>query len=221
MLFVQLISVHYKKDVRYARYANARNALKFALINPKPLDFYPREINSSTIFNCQVLLQFHEYWQDTNGIKLSYEKFKKYNDEIFTEGKRDTFWNYHNIIPNIRILKEDDIYRIMFCDERFSGVCPARRGHNESYMNKSSPFSYTDRLYETAFRLKNHEYGRIIFNERLVEHDTGIWFYGLNTYNFINCDKSGFREKMFFRKVPDYEYKNMQYLRYSGKDSKR
>ncbi len=209
MLFVQRISVYYYKDVRYSNYANARNSLKFAKINPKPRDFYPNEINYSKMFDCEVLLQSLGYWQETDGLKLYAEKFRKFGDEIFTTGKRDTFWNYHHLIANIRILKEDNVYRMMFCNENF-----VQHGHNESYMDKYSPFSYTDRIYETAFRLHKNEYGRIIFNERIVEHDTGIWYYGLHTYNMINCDKSDFGEKIFYRKNPDYEYKNMQYLKY-------
>lgn len=215
MLFIQYLSVYYYKDVRYANYVNSRNSFKFAPINPKPADFCPKEINSSKMFDCEVLLQSLAYWQKTDGLKLYGEKFKKFGNEIFTEGKRDTFWNYHNLIPNIRISKEDNIYKIMFCDENFYSSCPKRHGHNESYTDKKSPFSYTDRIYETAFRLHKNEYGRIVFNERIVEHDTGIWYYGLHTCNIINCEKPDFREKMFFRKVPDYEYKSLKYLRYS------
>lgn len=221
MLFVQLISIYYYKDVRYPNYANARNNLKFAEINPKPADFYPCEINQSKMLDCEVLLQSLEYLQKTDGIKLEYETFKKFNNEIFNAGTRNTYWNYHHLIPNVRMFKEDNIFKIMFCDEDFYSDCPKRHGHNEEYMNKKSPFSYTDRIYETAFRLHKNEYGRIVFNKRIVEYETGIWRYGLHTYNFINCDKSDFREKMFYKKNPDYEYKNMQYLRYSGKDSKR
>lgn len=214
MLFIQYLSVYYYKDVRYSNYANARNSFKFAKINPKLENFNTKEINYSKIFDCEVLLQSLGYWQETDGLRLYAEKFRKFGDEIFTEGKRDTFWNYHNLIKNIRIFKDDNIYKIMFCDENFSFSTPKLHGHNESYMDKKSPFSYTDRIFETAFRLHKNEYGRIIFNERIVEHDTGIWYYVLHTYNIINCDKSDFREKMFYRKNPDYEYKNMQYLKY-------
>ena len=215
MLFIQYISVYYYKDVRYASYANSRNSLKFAPLNPKPADFCPKEINSSKMPDCEVLLQSLAYWQKTDGLKLFGEKFQKFGNEIFTEGKRDTFWNYHNLIPNIRIFKEDNIYKIMFCDEDFYSNRPTLHGHNESYHKKKSPFRYKDRIYETAFRLHKNEYGRIIYNKRYVDHDTSQWYYGLHTLNIINCEKSDFREKMFFRKVPDYEYKSLKYLRYS------
>lgn len=212
MLFVQSINLYYYKDVRYPNYAQVRNSVKFLPIKPEPNKFYPGEINSDTMLDCEVLLQSLGYWHETDGLKLYAEKFRKFGDEVFTEGKRDTFWNYHNLIANIRIFKEADIYKIMFCDENFSSRRQKLHGHNESYMDKKSPFSYTDRIFETAFRLNKNEYGRIIFNERIVEHDTGIWYYILHTYNIINCDKSDFKEKMFFRKNPDYEYKQLKKL---------
>lgn len=208
MLIVQSINLYYHKDARYPNYANVRNSLKFLPINPQPNKFYP----SDTMFDCEVLLQSLVYWQKTDGLKQYREKFKKFGNEIFTEGKYETYWNYHNLIANIRIFKEDNIYKIMFCDENFSSHRPTRHGHNESYMKKQSPFKYKDRIFETAFRLDKNKYGRIIYNERNVEHDTGIWYYGLHTYNIINCDKSDFKEKMFFRKNPDYEYKQLKQL---------
>ncbi len=213
MLFIQLISIYYHKNVRYPNYANARQSLNFAPIKPEPADFYPREINHNTMFDCNVFLQSLVYSQDLNGIKLDYEKFKKFNNEIFTLGTRDKYRNYHHLIPNIRILKENNIYRIMFCDDDFSFSAIQRRGHNEDYLNCKSPFCYTDIINETAFRLAPEEYGRIIFNNRYTYHDCGIWYYGRHIYNFISCDKSDYREKMFFRKNPDYIYKNLKYLR--------
>lgn len=212
MLFIQSINLYYYKDVRYPNYAQVRNSVKFLPIKPEPNKFYPGEINSDTMLDCEVLLQSLGYWHETDGLKLYAEKFRKFGDEVFTEGKRDTFWNYHNLIANIRIFKENNIYKIMFCDENFSSRGQKLHGHNESYMDKKSPFSYTDIIFETAFRLNKNEYGRIIFNERIVEHDTGIWYYILHTYNIINCDKSDFKEKMFFRKNPDYEYKQLKKL---------
>ncbi|MGN0605287.1 MAG: hypothetical protein ACI4JM_02075 [Oscillospiraceae bacterium] len=212
MLFVQSINLYYYKDVRYPNYANVRNSIKFLPIKPEPNKFYPKEINSDTMLDCEVLWQSLIYCQAVDGLKLYDEKFKKFGNEIFTEGKYDTFSNYHNLIHNTRIFKEDDIYKIMFCDENFCSSRPKLHGHNESYLKKQSPFKYANRIYETAFRLYKNEYGRIIFNERIVEHDTGIWCYGLHTYNIISCDKSDFKEKMFFRKNPDYEYKQLKKL---------
>lgn len=91
-------------------------------------------------------------------------------------------------IHNIRIIKNDDnSYTINYCNNCSNGY--------------------------KQFKIYPNEYGRITYNERYVHCYTGIWYYGLHTYNFINCDKSKFKEKMFFRKNPDYEYSNLKYLR--------
>ena len=78
---------------------------------------------------------------------------------------------------------------------------------------KDDDNSYTINYCNKQFKVYPNEYGRITYNERYVYSYTGIWYYGLHTYNFINCDKSKFKEKMFFRKNPDYEYSNLKYLR--------
>lgn len=61
--------------------------------------------------------------------------------------------------------------------------------------------------------LKDGDYGRIIFNNRYVNSETGIWCYERGVYNVINCNKAAFREKMFYRKKPDHEYTNLLTLR--------
>lgn len=203
MLFVQYIFLTYYKNVRYANYANARNAIKFA---PVVIDKVP---------DCEVLYQEVGMYQGVDGIKKYSPCFKEYGEEIFTVDNLDPCRNYYNIIRNIRIFKEDDSYKIRFCDDRYYTRYNAfkRRGHNESFTDNNSPFCYTDIINETAFTLRPDEYGRIIYNERNITIDEQ-WYYTLCVANFINCDKSKYREKMFFRKVPNYEYKNMQYLRY-------
>ena len=203
MLFVQDIGLTYYKNVRYANYANVRNSIKFA------------PITIEKVTDCEVLYQRVPMFQDTNGIRKYKSSFKEYGQEIFTVDNLDPCRNYYDIISNIRIFKVNDDYKIRFCDDRYYTRYNAfkRRGHNESFTDNNSPFCYTDIINETAFTLKPDEYGRITFNERHVTMDEQ-WYYVLNTINFINCDKSKYREKMFFKKIPDYEYKNMQYLRY-------
>ena len=68
-------------------------------------------------------------------------------------------------------------------------------------------------FYKNPFTLKNNEYGRIVYNDRYASFGSDL-YYELHIINFLNCDKSKYREKIFFRKVPDYEYKDMKYLRY-------
>ena len=62
--------------------------------------------------------------------------------------------------------------------------------------------------------IKPNEYERVIFNERGGYDYTGIWYYDLIIYNFINASYSSFNNKIFFQKKPNYEFTDMQYLRY-------
>lgn len=203
MLFIQYISVTYYKNVRYANYANVRNSIKFV---PIVIDKVP---------DCEVFVQNVPIYQDVDGIKEYSPCFREYGEEIFTVDNLDPCRNYYRFIHDIRILKTDGGYKIRFCDDRSYTRYNAfkRRGHNESFKDNNSPFCYTDIINETAFNLRPDEYGRIIYNARQVTMDEQ-WCYILYVVNFINCDKSKYREKMFFRKVPDYEYRNMQYIRY-------
>ena len=73
--------------------------------------------------------------------------------------------------------------------------------------NEDSGFYKTKIIHDTC------EYGRIIFNERGAYH-TGIWYYDLIIYNFLNAPYSSFNSKIFFRKEPDHEFTDMHYLRY-------
>ena len=125
--------------------------------------------------------------QDTDGLYENYNKIRQYNDEAFYNPRC-----YNSLFGERIAVKKSD-------DESYEILYKAKNSHG---------------YYKKTFNLKNNEYGRIIYNERNIGEYTGIWYYYLNTYNFIKCDKSEIREKMFFRKKADYEYKDMIYLRY-------
>ena len=213
MLFVQEIDLWYRKDVRYPEYANMRNALKFVPVKTDNVNL-----------DCDVFYHYSKLKQSPDGIQTTWEYHERLGEEIFTDGSRDPMQNLINLIHNIRIFRENENYKIMFCDDYFfvrndlyfkdrSGMSK-RRGRNEGYWNNNSPFSYTDVINQTAFILTPDTYGRILYNDRIVMHHTETWYYRMHTLNFINCDRNKYREKIFYRKVPDYEYKNMQYLKY-------
>ena len=62
--------------------------------------------------------------------------------------------------------------------------------------------------------LRKNEYARIMYNYRYVERETGQWTYNVCIMNYLNADREKFREKIFYRKTPDYEFKDMQYMHY-------
>ena len=68
----------------------------------------------------------------------------------------------------------------------------------------------------TVLTVGKDEYGRVVFNERGTYEYSGIWYYELNIYNFVNADYSKYSPKLFFRKEPDYEFEDMRKLRYNG-----
>ncbi len=62
-----------------------------------------------------------------------------------------------------------------------------------------------DCLNETAFILKKNQYGRIIWNERRTDYDTGEWYYQLHIYNMIySLDIS--KNNIFVSNKPDFVY---------------
>jgi hypothetical protein len=204
MLFIQSLDTYYEKKERSSEYAQLRNADIF------------RTIDCSQIQECEVLAQLISLRYDEGKASPAQpynETYMKYGRNIFTEGTRDRYANYNRLLKFIRIFKEEDRYRIMFCDENVEWCPTKRRGHNEAYNNADSIYYHRNILNETAFILNKNQYGRIIYNNRYVDPDNQHWYYGWHIYNIINCDISECKEKMFFVKNPDYEYKQLKDLR--------
>ncbi len=205
MLFVQSLDTFYDKQERSSEYARLRSGDLF------------RKIDCSRIKECEVFVQHLSLKYDAGaGVSPAQpydETYKLYGKNIFTEGTRDRYSNYNRLLKFIRIFMEEGGYRIMFCDENVEWCPTKRRGHNEAFNNPESIYYHKDSLNETAFVLRKNQYGRIIFNNRYVDPDNQMWYYGWHIYNIINCDISECKEKMFFEKNPDHEYKQLLDLR--------
>lgn len=205
MLFIQSLDTYYEKKGRSSEYARLRTGDIF------------REIDLSKFKECEVFVQFLSMSYDTEGkvsqAKPYSEKYRHYGESIFTEGTRDRYKNYNELLKFIRIFKEGDGYRIRFCDENVVWCPTKRRGHNEAFNDDNSIYYHRDFLNETTFVLEKNEYGRIIYNNRYVDPDNQHWYYGRHIYNIINCDISECKEKMFFKKSPDHEYRQLLDLR--------
>ena len=205
MLFIQSLDTYYEKQGRSSEYARLRTRDMF------------RKIDIAKIKECEVLAQLLSLRYDSacgvSQAKPYIEEYKQYGKSIFTEGTRERYSNYNKLLKFIRIFKEEDVYRIMFCDENVEWCPTKRRGHNEAFNNEDSIYCHRDILNETAFILEKNEYGRIIYNNRYVDPDSQRWYYGWHIYNIINCDVSECKEKMFFKKNPDYEYRQLLDLR--------
>lgn len=205
MLFIQSLNTYYHKQERLAEYARLRNDDMF------------RKIDLNQIKECEVFahLLSLRYGEDgkVSPAQTYIEKYRLYGKEIFTEGTMDRYHNFNDLLQFIRIFKEEEKYRIMFCDENVEWCPTKRRGHNEAYRDADSIFYHKDSLNETAFLLGKNQYGRIIYNNRYIDPDSQNWYYGWHVYNIINCDMTDGKEKMFFEKNPDHEYKQLLDLR--------
>ncbi len=105
----------------------------------------------------------------------------------------------------------DQVTITFFYDERRSGK-PIRRGHNQDFHNLDSSFYRKDVLNETAFILYKHQYGRVIFNERMTDWDTGAWYYHLQIYNLVFLAGEMLTKDLFIQRKPDYEYRQLAVL---------
>ncbi len=204
MLFIQKIAVYYSGRERFSDHAREREALKFLPVR-QSLRIMP---------DSEVLMHTVDMRQYDSRMIVRKEQLQQFGREVFGEGTRSDPWYHKDLFENIRIFREDDRYRIMFCDDFYYSIFSRsrRHGRNEAYNKKGSPFRYADRLNETAFRLGRNEYGRIYFNNRFVHPRSREQTYVRYIYNIINCDRERFREKMFFCKNADHEYRNMKSL---------
>lgn len=104
-----------------------------------------------------------------------------------------------------------DSYSIcFFWDESRCGM-PVRRGSNKDYNNRESPLCGKDVLNERAFILSAEQYGRIVWNERLRDADTGGWFYRLHIYNLFHAPRT-FAGLEFVSRKPDFLYEQLAHL---------
>lgn len=90
---------------------------------------------------------------------------------------------------------------------------PARRGHNKDYNNIDSRLYGKDILNETAFVLKEGQKGRIMYNGRFTDYDTGQWWYEQTAVNIANISFGNFTSNIFLDSEFDYMYNQLADLR--------
>ena len=115
-------------------------------------------------------------------------------------------------LTNLAIgVQEDRLSVSFFYDEHRSGA-PHRRGHNQDYQDPRSALFGKDCLNETAFVLEKGQYGRLIWNERKTDYDTGTWYYQLHIYNLIHLNNTPAEPDIFIAKGPDFLYQKTAIL---------
>ncbi len=107
--------------------------------------------------------------------------------------------------------KPDGLLVSFFYDENRSGM-PYRRGHNQDYHKMDSPFYRKDCLNEVAFSLMPNQYGRVLYNERRRDMDTGEWYYQLHVYNLLYTEEKQLSKDVFVVHKPDRIYQQIARL---------
>jgi len=161
-----------------------------------PIDKYPDAVCGD------VLVNYLYYWQ---------------RRDIFQAGHNVRSFQFYASVQRLNLtnlsvrLNAGDYEVTFFHDEQRSGK-PVRRGHNKDYHNIDSPLYRHDVLNETAFLLKQAQYGRIIWNERKLDYDTGEWYYQLHVINLLHYLGEMLKSNIFLNSKPDFEYKQMAVL---------
>lgn len=131
--------------------------------------------------------------------------------------RRDSFFwaggfSYAAELWGIEIKENKDEKDIYFTYNSHIGK-PAR-----TYRHARKPVDTTNTEYlhsplkEKAFTLNcEHFYGRLIYNGRLTDYDTGEWYYEETIINFV-CINGDFHKDIFTAREPDVRYEQTEIL---------
>lgn len=221
MLLIQEICLTWNKKDRGVKYARIRTQFPLAYslegflpdgeVGVNYLSFYQR--GTKFIDSIQDIEQYLE----KDLLERGFHKSQVQREVIqrIRLIKKHRFQSYPSVLDlnlvNLSICSCKEGYEVVFFyDEQRSGV-PLRQGHNKDYNNPQSLFYRRDCLNETAFVLRQGQYGRVSWNERRRDFDTGEWYYQMHIYNLFYLEKL-LKEDVFLKCKPDFEYKQMAVL---------
>lgn len=194
MLLVQDICLSWGKEERGSVYAKKRAEFPMAY----SLDKLPDTLHGD------VIVHHLDFWQ-RDAMFQTLHRSDAYRFQFYT-----SIQDFN--LTNLSIRLDSDNYEVtFFYDENRSGR-PIRQGHNKDYHNIDSLLYRHDILNETAFSLKRGQYGRIIWNERKIDYDTGEWYYQLHVNNLLHCPEKTPKTDIFLTCGLDFEYKQMAVL---------
>lgn len=223
MLLIQEVNLTWHKADRGSAGAAARRG--FALAYPWPGG---RELPNVAL-HCQSFFQHgQEFWDmaaenrqsmatalAAMGITEPQEIERRIAQRLWQLQKYENR-HYKSVVElnlaNLALEYCGDNLEVTFCyDEQRSGR-PRRRGRNKDYHRVDSRMHGRDCLNETAFLLAPGEYGRVIWNERNVDYDTGVWYYQLHVYNILLFPRGVPSADALQVRQPDYEYRQLAEL---------
>lgn len=222
MLLIQNINLTWHKKERGAEGKRARSQFP---------PVYPLEKEPSS---GDVFIHNLNFYQDGNTFKNSIQEARQSLQEYLprygytqeqiqreiqnrlTMIQKNQYQSYSSAdalnLTNLSVCCKEDQYAVtFFYDQQRSGM-PFRRGHNKDFRNPDSRFYGMDVLNETAFVLAEYQYGRIIWNERNTDYDTGTWYYQLHIYNLFHLSDRNFSKDIFVKNKLTYEYRQLAAL---------
>ena len=194
MLLIQDICLSWGKNERSSVYAKTR--AEFPVVYS--LDKLP------DMFHGDVMVYRLDFWQRGTMFRTSHMT-DAYRFQFYTSVKDLN-------LTNLSIQSDAENYEVtFFYDEHRSGE-PVRQGHNKDYHNIDSLLYRHDILNEAAFSLERGQYGRVIWNERKINYDTGEWYYQWHIINLLHYQGKMPKKDIFLTSKPDFEYKQMAVL---------
>ena len=179
MLAIQDITLTWGKDERGGQYAESRAS-------------FPRAYAEEAVTaRCEAVVFRRSYFQDGNAVISAAQRLRIcgiLNGEQLEERIR---WMSQRRVSTYVSLADIDVTGLTA--ERFDCCCPKSQLYRKNVLN------------ERAFVLSDGLYGRIIWNERLSDADTGEWLYRLHIYNLFNA-AGAFNGTEFVARAPDFLY---------------
>lgn len=149
--------------------------------------FLPVEFDKAEISD-EILLNNVLLFQAPDGMREHRNAVKIYGEKVLYTGK----FSDNTFGERIFVKRADNGYEILYTDKKERG------------------------WIKSKFTLKNGESGRVVYNDRSSTWESAWWNYYLITFNFVCADKDRFKPKMFYIKQPDFTFRDMKELRYSG-----
>ena len=204
MLIIQETMLTWFKPERGGKFAEIRNKLNYSF----PIENKPDRSD-------ECLLDVQRFYQK-DGRFYTLEEFYRL---LYSEN----FIRYRNDLPPPVKLSELEVKNIEFTeidgkiqvdfsyDPQLNGK-PHRHGHNKDYNNEKSRYFCRDVLNETAFTLEIGQKGRILYNARFVDWDTGEHWYEQTVINIANVKFDEFRSNIFLSQEFDFVYDKLEKL---------
>lgn len=205
MLIVQEIVTVWHKTERSGECADARSRFSYAA----PIEKNP-DSSDECVYDYRRFYQVGKKFHTPN----EYDRLLGYGTRLLPKRAYESPKKFSELkVKNISFNEsENGIETVFSYDPQISGQ-PFRRGHNKDYNNADSRFYGKDILNEIAFVLKDGQKGRIMYNGRFSDYDTGQWWYEQTVVNIANFPFEKIGENVFLDEKFDFLYKQLEILR--------